>query len=91
MTEFIHEHFESYQLWYKQSKYLGFLSVKDREALEQLCSRLDRLGIAYSRFNEPDFDGELTAIAVEPTATATRYLSDIPLALKETKQSVMSG
>jgi len=70
-------------VWYDQSEYIGLLSVDDLRSLEQLCSRLDGLGITYSKFHEPDLGNALTAIAVEPTPQATRYLSHIPLALKE--------
>ena len=75
-----------YQEWYKRSEYIGFLSVKDINSLEHLCSRLDGLGISYSGFREPDMGDALTAIAVEPSPAATRYLSDIPLAMKEFNQ-----
>lgn len=85
LTKFIEEHPEGYHQWYRHSQYIGFLSVHDLASLERLCSRLDGLGIAYSRFTEPDLDGVLTAIAVEPTPEATRYLSDVPLAMKEYK------
>mgnify|MGYP001491070108 CR=1 FL=1 len=87
------EHTALYEEWYKRSEYIGFLSVKDLSSLERLCSRLDQLDIRYSRFHEPDLDNVLTAIVVEPTEKAARYLSDIPLAMKEyaQPQRVMTG
>jgi len=51
---------------------------------------LDGLDIAYSRFHEPDLGNALTAIAVEPTEKATRYVSDVPLAMKEFNQPRMA-
>lgn len=86
LTRFMEEHPTMYQEWYKRSEYIGFLSVKDLVSLERLCSRLGQLGILYSRFIEPDLGHVLTAIVVEPTQQATRYLSDIPLAMKEFMQ-----
>lgn len=75
-----------YQEWYLISQHIGFLSVKDLESLEQLCSRLSGLNISFSCFNEPDLGNALTAIVVEPTSAATRHLSAIPLAMKEFNQ-----
>ncbi len=83
LTKFVQEHPSQYQDWYENSQYIGFLSVEDLVALEHLCSRLEGLGIAFSAFHEPDLNGALTAIAVEPTPKAARYLSDLPLAMKE--------
>jgi len=57
--------------------------VADEQELKDLISKLDKLGINYSTFEEPDLDGQTTAIAVEPTEEAARYLSHLPLALKE--------
>ncbi len=86
LTKFIQEHTAQYQNWYDISQHLGFLSVEDQPALERLCSRLTGLGITYSTFHEPDMGNALTAIAVEPTAHATRHLSSLPLAMKEYNQ-----
>ena len=40
-------------------------------------------GIQTSVFQEPDIGNEITAIALEPSDTTRRLVSNLPLALKE--------
>jgi hypothetical protein len=47
--------------------------------------RLEKKGIRFSTFREPDFDNELTAIALEPGDKSRRATSSFPLALKNCK------
>lgn len=53
------------QHWYETSNNIVVLDEAD---LDGLADRLDGHGLAVSRFHEPDLDGQLTAICVEPRA-----------------------
>lgn len=82
LHEFIEEHPAIYKEWLS-NPYIGFLSVQDEQELFQLRDKLTQKGINVSSFNEPDLDNQLTAIAVEPGKESARWLSSLPLALKE--------
>ena len=56
---------------------LVILQVSSQAALEALQAALAEEGIDHVGFHEPDLDGELTAIAVDPAGG--RHLSQIPL------------
>lgn len=81
--EFIEEYPSLDQEWYKTSNYIAILSAPDEGELERLSLRLTKKGIKHSLFREPDFDNELTAIAIEPGRDSKRACSSYPLALKE--------
>lgn len=80
--QFIFEHPEMGNDWYNISKYLVFLSVENKQELLDLVETLDQKGIVMSKFHEPDLDNDLTAIAIEPSPTARRLVSSLPLMLK---------
>ena len=61
--QFQHDHPDQADNWYYNSNYLIFLTVKDEEELYYLMGRLEREGINYSAFKEPDMDNEVTAIS----------------------------
>jgi len=61
--------------WHQESNNIVVLQEED---LEDLTSRLQTEGFRLSTFREPDRDGELTAICVEPGAW--KMLSSLPLA-----------
>ena len=42
---------------------LIYLGIQDEEELVQWCKKLDRKGIKWIGFREPDLDNQLTAIA----------------------------
>lgn len=83
LHEFLEEHPQQYRTGYNESKHIVLLSVGNEQELVALCDRLKLLGISFSCFNEPDLCNQLTSICVEPTDRATRYLSHLPLALRE--------
>ena len=64
---------ESY--WHAEHNNIVVLHEDDLLGLEE---RLRAAGYRVSAFHEPDLDGELTAICVEPAAW--RVLSSLPLA-----------
>lgn len=65
--------------WHKDSQVLVLLSVADEVALRAVIWELPGWLDSWA-FYEPDRDGELTALAVEPAGA--RFLSHLPLALK---------
>ena len=76
------EHEEIHKAWHTQSQHLAFVSVKDRESLFALITKLQSKGMNITVFREPDMKWDTTAIAVEPTKEARRALSHLPLAFK---------
>lgn len=75
LRQFASEHRHLDEYWYRESNNLVCLHVED---LEGLAGDLEQRGFRISRFHEPDLDGELTAVAVEPAAY--RHLSNLQLA-----------
>lgn len=59
------------------------LSVADEVTLQNLRQRLEDERIVYSAYHEPDFNDELTALAIAPSAVTQRLCANFPLALKE--------
>lgn len=53
--------------------------MADELALGWLCADAEAAGYRLSTFHEPDLDGALTAVALEPAAR--KLLSHLPLAL----------
>jgi len=46
------------------------LKIKD---IENIHTLIENAGLKYSKFNEDDLDGKLTAIAVEPTSSHSLF------------------
>lgn len=68
-------------LWRKISGYLICLAVKDSEELTKLMKQLDKKGLKYVSFFEPDV-GQITSIAITPSEEADRITKYIPRANK---------
>ena len=83
LAEFSFEHPSFYQEWYKHSKALTLLSVKDEHHLLFLIKQLAEKNIPLSIFIEPDINNQVTAIAIAPSVDVKKICSSIPLALKE--------
>jgi hypothetical protein len=81
--QFQYEHAEYAKLWYKQSNYLGFLSVDNEVQLLELIEQARLNDIKYSIFSEPDIDNQITAIALAPGLKTKKMVSKLKLALKE--------
>lgn len=47
-----------------KNNYLIYLNVKDEEELKYWMWKLNKKGIKYSEFKEPDINNETTAVAV---------------------------
>jgi hypothetical protein len=65
--------------WHSDSNTLVLLAVPDELALSWLWSDAAVRGLRCVAFHEPDLDGALTAIALEPAAR--RLVAHLPLAL----------
>lgn len=72
------EHRERTRGWHADSNNLVVLAVPDEVALSALSASAAELD--HVEFREPDFGGELTAIALG--AGAERLVSSLPLALR---------
>ena len=81
--EFIREYPELESNWYNNSNYIAVLSAKDEDELIRFLIRLEKKGIRFSIFREPDFNNEITAIALEPGDKSRRACGSYPLALKQ--------
>lgn len=80
--EFVFEYSELETSWYKNSNYIAILAGKDEDELINLIGRLEKKGIKFSIFREPDLDNQITAIAIEPGDKGRRITSSLPLALR---------
>ena len=65
--------------WHSESNTLVLLAVADELALSWLRADAVRRRLRTVAFHEPDLDGALTAIALEPAAW--RLVAHLPLAL----------
>jgi hypothetical protein len=57
------------------------LSAASEHALSRLLDVARRAGIRCSAFREPDLEGALTSIALEPGAPSRRLCRELPLML----------
>lgn len=80
--QFQHDHPEYAAVWYKQSNYLGFLSVANEYELTQLIDKALSLDIKISVFREPDIENQITSIAIEPGSNSKKLCSNLKLALR---------
>jgi len=83
--QFQHEHPEYAECWYKESNYLGFLSVLNEEELNILIEKAAEKDIKISVFREPDIENEITAIAIAPGTASKKLCSNLQLAHKQGK------
>jgi hypothetical protein len=72
--------------WHSESNTLVLLAVPDELALSWLCADAGRAGLRNVAFHEPDLDGALTALALEPAAR--RLVAHLPLALQPVRREV---
>jgi hypothetical protein len=77
--DFSLSHFAVVDDWHAASNTLVVLATPDELALGRLCFDAEAAGFRLARFHEPDLDGALTAVALEPAAR--RLVRHLPLAL----------
>ncbi len=80
--QFANEHPEAQKKWFEQSNSIITLSAKDERGLWNITKLLDKKGIKYSKFFEPDIGYALTAIALHPGQNNKKACSGLPLAGK---------
>lgn len=79
VAEFADTHPKLFKQWKHGSNSLICLAVKDLPELNQLCKTLDKKGVKYVKFFEPDVE-QLTAVAIEPSEMTRKITKYIPLA-----------
>lgn len=80
--QFQHDHPEYAKTWYRQSNYLGFLSVGNERMLQNIIEQAAKNDIQCSVFREPDIENQITAIALAPGPKSKKLCSRLPLALR---------
>lgn len=74
---------ELFDRWHKDSQYLVMLAARNEEHLKDQIGKINKLGIEYVEFNEPDIDNQLTAFCFYAnTDKSMKVLSSLPLTLK---------
>jgi peptidyl-tRNA hydrolase len=81
--QFSVEHPELAKSWHTLSNYLVVVAVRDENELVSLWARAYDKHLMMSYVREPDYDNQVTALALEPGDIARRLCSQYPLALKE--------
>lgn len=84
--DFCFEHPDRASPWHKESNYLVMLAVNNEQQLKLLIEKCEQRFIAHTVFREPDIGNQITAVALEPSPSTQRLVSNIPLLLK-TKQN----
>lgn len=82
---FAAEHPEELNSWMQDSEYICALSIPNEETILAFMKKISDLNIKYSIFREPDFDNQITALALAPGENSRRLCSQFSLALKENK------
>lgn len=77
--EFINDYPDVEREWFSVSNYIVVLRVKSSKELESLLQHATLNNVKTSQFYEPDFNNELTAIAIEPGKNSERLCKGIPL------------
>lgn len=79
MAEFASDRPETFAAWKADSNTVVCLAARNEEELHKLRDRLDAACVEYVAFTEPDLDGALTSIALEPDGAS--FVKRLPLAL----------
>ncbi len=82
LRQFGAEHPDIDAEWYHTSNYLALLSVENEVELMKLIVQASDAGLKWSAFREPDLDGKITAIAIEPHPKSQLLCKSLPLALR---------
>lgn len=80
--QFAAEHPEIERCWFEQSNTVVCLGVDNEEALMGYAQLAMKNGLKFSIFREPDFENEITALALEPCFRSQEICKDLPLALR---------
>lgn len=80
--QFFREYPDIVSNWMNDSNYITCCSARDEQHLHSILLKAQEKGIIVSIFTEPDLDGQLTAICLEPSDASRKLCSSLPLALK---------
>jgi hypothetical protein len=69
--------------WLDVSNFLVVVAAEDEDELAEVLTRAGRADLCRVPVREPDLDGALTCVVLEPGDTAKRICASLPLALKE--------
>ncbi len=83
IADFAHSFPDIFSKWKQNSNSIVSLSVKNEEDLINLTHLLKIKNINFVAFNEPDINNQLTSICIEPSLSAKKITSSLPLSLKE--------
>lgn len=81
-SQFFHDWPALANRWHLESNYLVIVAAPNEEALAELAGLAVEEGIIRCITREPDLDNTITAVALEPGATAQRLCAQLPCALK---------
>lgn len=73
--------------WYKSSNYLVVINTPNEDTLRDLWDRSRQKRIESSLVSEPDLNGQLTAMALEPGEKSRKLCACLPLAFRDTVPS----
>jgi peptidyl-tRNA hydrolase len=76
--QFARDRWELTAPWMRDSQYVVLVTVPDESALEDLCFRASYQHLAHERWHEPDLNGQLTAVALAPSAGARKLCANLP-------------
>jgi peptidyl-tRNA hydrolase len=82
VSEFAKHRPIEFDSWYHSSQYIVALQAENLSQLIDLLSILKTKGFDTVYFCEPDFDNQLTAVAVTPHEDVKGHLANFPLAGK---------
>ena len=90
LSQFAYENPLQFREWVEKSNYIVILSTESETQLKEIKQKLINQEIIFSEFIEPDYNNQLTSIAISPTHSdeIKRMFSSLPLAGKEYRKEV---
>lgn len=82
VVQFANEYPKEQRAWFNGSNTVVVVAAKDLNELNKFVTRLEKLGVKFSKFFEPDIDNELTAITLVPSPANKKLCSSFKLAGK---------
>lgn len=83
LRQFVFEHPVTDSEWFRTSNRIVLLSVPNEIELMRYVVAAEDLNIRWSLFREPDLNGSLTSVSLEPSEESEKLVSGLPLALSE--------
>jgi hypothetical protein len=79
--EFVFSHTETAKIWHETSDYIVILNIDNEEKLKELIDTATTKGIKHSFYREPDFNNQITSVALEPGNDTKKLCRGLKLAL----------